>query len=110
MILGVPYEVRTLTAHPLGKLSADCTQRPALRAALVGQPAGRMDVPDDPNRLVRVRVARAPILHGGLLHLFSNMAFLRVFGNALAGVMNNLVYLVLYLVLGGYARWRFICL
>ncbi len=39
-------------------------------------------------------------LHAGLGHLLGNMAFLWVFGNALAGVMNNLLYLALYLVMG----------
>lgn len=39
-------------------------------------------------------------LHGGWGHLIGNMIFLWVFGNALAGVMNNFVYLALYLALG----------
>ena len=39
-------------------------------------------------------------LHGGLLHLLGNLAFLWVFGNALAGVMNPFVYLATYLGLG----------
>ena len=39
-------------------------------------------------------------LHGGFEHLIGNMVFLWVFGNAVAGVMNNFLYLALYLVLG----------
>ena len=39
-------------------------------------------------------------LHGGLEHLIGNMIFLWVFGNAVAGVMNNFLYLGLYLALG----------
>ena len=39
-------------------------------------------------------------LHLNLLHLIGNMVFLWVFGNAVAGVMNNGLYLVLYLTLG----------
>ena len=39
-------------------------------------------------------------LHAGIEHLIGNMIFLWVFGNAVAGVMNNFLYLGLYLVLG----------
>ncbi len=39
-------------------------------------------------------------LHGGFEHLIGNMVFLWVFGNAIAGVMNNFLYLALYLLLG----------
>ena len=39
-------------------------------------------------------------LHAGWEHLIGNMVFLWVFGNAVAGVMNNFLYLALYLLLG----------
>lgn len=39
-------------------------------------------------------------LHGGLWHLLGNMVFLWVFGNAIAGVMNNFLYFALYLIMG----------
>jgi len=39
-------------------------------------------------------------LHASLGHLIGNMIFLWVFGNALAGVMNNFLYVGLYLTLG----------
>lgn len=40
------------------------------------------------------------LLHGGLWHLFGNMVFLWVFGNAICARIGNLCYLPLYLALG----------
>jgi len=39
-------------------------------------------------------------LHGGLLHLFGNMLFLWLFGNAVCAKIGNLRYLLLYVLLG----------
>lgn len=39
-------------------------------------------------------------LHGGLLHLFGNMWFLWLFGNAVCAKIGNLRYLLLYVTLG----------
>ena len=39
-------------------------------------------------------------LHADLGHLIGNLVFLRVFGNAVAGVLNNFLYFALYLTLG----------
>jgi membrane associated rhomboid family serine protease len=40
------------------------------------------------------------LLHGGFMHLFGNMVFLWVFGNAVCGMTSNLVYPLLYLLFG----------
>ena len=40
------------------------------------------------------------LLHAGWLHLIGNMVLLFVFGNAVCGVMNSLLYLGVYTVLG----------
>ena len=101
MILVVPYEVRTLTARiPWGNyllmalnllffgllwsdhLSEEWTYQMVLTGWYVYELLGHQ------------------FLHGGWTHLLGNMAFLWVFGNAVAGVMNNFVYLALYLALG----------
>ena len=101
MILVVPYEVRTLTARVpwtnyllialnvlffallwTDNLPDEWTYQMVLTGWYVYELLGHQ------------------FLHGGLMHLLSNMAFLWVFGNALAGVMNNFVYLGLYLILG----------
>ncbi len=39
-------------------------------------------------------------LHGGLIHMFGNLLFLWVFGNAVCSKINNLMYLPVYLLLG----------
>ena len=39
-------------------------------------------------------------LHGGLLHLFGNLLFLWVFGNAVCAKVGNLRYILLYVLLG----------
>lgn len=40
------------------------------------------------------------LLHGGIFHLFGNMIFLWVFGNAICAKVGNVYYLPLYLALG----------
>jgi membrane associated rhomboid family serine protease len=42
-------------------------------------------------------------LHGGFLHLFGNMLFLWIFGNAVCSSVGNAAYIVLYLCLGVFA-------
>ena len=93
MILVVPYEVRTLTARVpwanyllialnvlffellwMDRLPDEWTYQMILSGWYVYELLGHQ------------------FLHGGLMHLLSNMAFLWVFGNALAGVMNNVGY------------------
>ena len=39
-------------------------------------------------------------LHGGLLHLFGNLLFLWIFGNAVCAKVGNLRYILLYVLLG----------
>lgn len=40
------------------------------------------------------------LLHGGWMHLIGNMMMLWIFGNAIAGIMNQFAYVLLYLFTG----------
>ncbi len=101
MILVVPYEVRTLT-----------TRLPWANYLLIGLNVVFFlllytdKLPDEwiyqmvLTGWYAYELLGHQFLHAGWMHLLSNMAFLWVFGNALAGVMNQGLYLAFYLVMG----------
>jgi len=97
----IPYEVNTLIQRtPWANLGIftlnlfcfallffDAFPEPAIEAMILGgwDPVGFLGY---------------QFLHGGFMHLFSNLVALWVFGNAISGVMRQELYIPLYLGLG----------
>lgn len=101
MILVAPYEVRTLISwDPWANIGIIATTVLVSIAAWFG---GISEATLDWMILYRWNPAGfigSLFLHADISHLLGNMLFLWVFGNAVNGVINQFVYLALYLILG----------
>jgi membrane associated rhomboid family serine protease len=101
MILLIPYEVRTLyQRNPWGNLAI-------LGVTIVAFVLSWTNIlPDEiVDSMVLEDASPAGLfghlfLHAGWMHLIGNMVFLFVFGNAVCGVMNSILYVSVYLALG----------
>lgn len=101
MLAVIPYEVRTLyQRNPWGNLALIVVTVAVSSLASLGVLSD--DLVDTlilkPGGLINL--IGYQFLHAGFWHLLGNMLLLFVFGNAICGVMNTFLYVVLYLSLG----------
>ena len=72
--------------------------------------ARTVDIRHQPGpRPIYLTLVTSMFLHGGLLHLFGNMAFLMVFGRNVERAMGSLLFLAFYIVCGVAAALVHIC-
>ncbi len=89
IVRGIPVDIREAN-------SGDCFEAPS--------------EPVFPEKQVYASVVVSLFLHGGLLHIASNMWFLWIFGNNVEEAFGRLRYLAFYLVGGVFATLAFVVL
>ncbi|MGH9242863.1 MAG: rhomboid family intramembrane serine protease [Acidimicrobiales bacterium] len=90
----IPCELDEMRAIADGA-RCDAASLEELQAELASVDA---DLPDDKN--VPFSLLSSMFLHGGILHIVGNMAFLWVFGRAVEARLGHVLFLLLYLVTG----------